>query len=357
MSNDTPLPRRILIIRLSALGDVVMSSGLIPALRKLYPQAELSWLTEPPAEPLLRHNQHLHEVLVWPRATWQAHWRARQWRALWRDILAFRKSLRQRRFDLVIDAHGLLKSGVCAWLTGSPRRIGLIAREGSHLLVHERVTPTPDPGNGISSEYRFLAQHLGAPAQAFQLELAVGEAPRARARLILEQAGVRGPFAVLCPFTTRPQKHWFEDRWSAMAEALHAQGIHPVLAGGPADSEAAQRIAAAAQHLVNLAGRLKLDETVALIADSHLLVGVDTGLTHMGTALRIPTVALFGSTRPYLRTPSDKTVVMYDGLACSPCRRHPTCGGEFNCMRQFTVERVLAQAMAQYNKGLEASQP
>jgi heptosyltransferase-1 len=69
-------------------------------------------------------------------------------------------------------------------------------------------------------------------------------------------------------------------------------------------------------------------------------VGVDTGLTHMGTAFKRPTVALFGSTRPYLdgRTPS--TQVMYDALSCSPCRRHPTCAGRFDCMRQLTPERV-----------------
>lgn len=355
MSGAPGTPQRILIIRLSALGDVVMSSGLIPSLRARYPHAELSWLTEPAAAPLLRHNPHLHEVIVWPRTTWQDHWRARRWSSLCKDVRAFRQALQQRRFDLVIDAHGLLKSGLCAWMTGAPRRIGLIAREGSHLLVHERVLPTPDTSDGISSEYRFLARYLGAPPDAFQLQLAVGEAPRVKAKSALAQAGVRGPFAVLCPFTTRPQKHWFEDRWAVLAEALHAQGITPVLAGGPADREAAARIAAASPHLVNLAGGLKLDETVALIAGSQLLIGVDTGLTHMGTALRVPTVALFGSTRPYLRTPSDQTVVMYDALPCSPCRRHPTCGGEFNCMRQFTVERVLAQAMEQYSRGLEAA--
>ncbi|HET8871796.1 MAG TPA: glycosyltransferase family 9 protein, partial [Aquabacterium sp.] len=89
---------------------------------------------------------------------------------------------------------------------------------------------------------------------------------------------------------------------------------------------------------------LKLDESVALISMCQQLIGVDTGLTHMGTALRLPTVALFGSTRPYLSSGTPTTQVMYDALPCSPCRRRPTCDGRFDCMKQLTVNRVLTQA-------------
>ena len=93
-----------------------------------------------------------------------------------------------------------------------------------------------------------------------------------------------------------------------------------------------------------VAALLKLDETVAVIADASLLIGVDTGLTHMGTALRIPTVALFGSTRPYRDARSARTVILYEQLPCSPCRRHPTCDGRFDCMAAHTVAGVLAAA-------------
>jgi heptosyltransferase-1 len=117
--------------------------------------------------------------------------------------------------------------------------------------------------------------------------------------------------------------------------------------GGPGDSEAAARIAGASPTMVNLVGQLKLDETVAAIADSALLVGVDTGLTHMGTALGVPTVGLFGSTRPYLDTGSSRTAILYEPMACSPCRRHPTCAGAFHCMRHWTVDMVMAQARTQ----------
>lgn len=337
--------KRILIIRLSAIGDVVMASGLIPALRSRWPDAQLAWLVEPAAAPLLRHNPQLDEVIVWSRAEWRQLWQQRRYRELWRRARQFRRELKAHRFDLVLDAQGLLKSGIWAWLSGAPQRLGLIAREGSHLLMSERVVPTQRPDKLIGSEYRFLAEHLGAAPEAFKLDLAIGADPLASARAALREAGVAGPVAALCPFTTRPQKHWFEERWTELAGRLQEQGYTTVLLGGPGDVEAAARIVAANPGIVNLAGRLKLDETVAAIADSNLLIGVDTGLTHMGTALGIPTVALFGSTRPYFQAGTETTTILYEPLDCSPCRRRPSCNGAFDCMRRHTVDKVFAAAM------------
>lgn len=337
-------PRNILIIRLSALGDVVMSSGLIRAMKARYPNARLSWLTEAPAAPLLKHNPRLDEVIIWPKAAWKDLWRQRQWAQLWREVKAFRRLLRDRQFDLVLDAQGLLKSGLWAWSTHAPRRLGLIPREGSQHLVHERVEPPPGQDVRMGSEYRYLARYVGAADEAFQPDLAIGAAAQARARQSLAEAQVAGPYVALCPFTTRPQKHWFEDNWSALATALLARGLTPVMLGGPDDVTAAGRMAAAVPGVVNLVGQLKLDESVAVVADCALLIGVDTGLTHMGSALQRPTVALFGSTRPYADGGSPHTRILYDALPCSPCRRRPTCEGRFDCMRQITVDRVLQLA-------------
>lgn len=345
----SPPVSRILIIRLSALGDVVMASGLIPALRTLYPQAELYWLNEGPGVPLLAHNPALKGIILFPKERWKALWKARQLRTLWQEVKAFRRQLRDHHFDLALDTQGLLKSSLCAWLSGAPRRISIIGREGGHLLVHERIVPPAGQDTRMGSEYRYLARYLGAHDNDFQPDLAIGDGPRARARQALAEArtldDAARPLVMLCPFTTRPQKHWFEDRWSDLSRALYEHGWQPVILGGPADKAAAQRIVAAHPKALNMAGALKLDESAAAIAESQLLIGVDTGLTHMGSALGVPTVALFGSTRPYLSSGAPTTQVMYDALSCSPCRRNPTCGGRFDCMRQFTVERVLRTAL------------
>lgn len=359
-----PAPRRILIVRLSALGDIVMASGLITALKTLYPSAELSWVCEAGCVPLLKHNPRLQQVIVWPRGEWQALLKAKHYVALWRAIRAFRARLRAEQFDLVLDGQGLLKSGLIAWMTGAPRRVSIIAREGSHRLMHEVVTPTPGADPVMGSEYRYLAHYLGAPIGSFVHDLAVGAEPQARAREALRVArraagkdDDASRLVVLAPFTTRPQKHWVEAYWTELAQALIERGLQPVVLGGPADRDAAERICQGQPQLLNLAGQLKLDESVALIADAQLLIGVDTGLTHMGSALRVPTVALFGSTRPYLQGPTRLTQVMYDALPCSPCRRRPTCNGAFTCMKQLTVERVLQTGLTQLEQSQTKTEP
>jgi len=340
-------PRRILIVRLSALGDVVMSSGLIPALRSLWPEARLSWLVEPPAAPLLAHNPRLDELIILPRARWKQLWREGHKLQALREMAQFRRELRARDFDLALDPQGLLKSGLWAWLSAAKRRVNLRPRECSQWLMHESVScAEPDAPAEIGYEYRELARYLGAKPKAFKLDLAVGASPRTQAQRALAEAGVSGPYAVLAPFTTRPQKHWIESRWAELAAGLIAQGLTPVMLGGPADAEAAARIASGHGQIRNLVGQLKLDESVAAIADAALLIGVDTGLTHMGIALQVPTLTLFGSTAPYLRGPDARTRVLYDRLPCSPCHRNPTCHGRFDCMRGFEVPRVLAAALA-----------
>ena len=96
-------PRRILVVRLSALGDIVMASGLIPALKARFPNAEVSWVCEPVCAPLLKHNPRLKQVIVWPRGEWQALWKAKRYLDLWRAVRAFRTQLKAEKFDLVLD--------------------------------------------------------------------------------------------------------------------------------------------------------------------------------------------------------------------------------------------------------------
>lgn len=335
-------PRRILIVRLSALGDVVLSSGLIPALKARWPEARLSWLVDAPAAPLLAHNPRLDELLVLPLSQWRQLWRTGQRLQAWRAFRTWARDLRAQEFDLVIDPQGLFKSGLCDWFSGAPLRVSLWPREGNQFFVHDCVRPAipPGPERIISFEYRALAAAVGATD--FQLDLAVGEAPRQRATQILQEAGIGArPVVILAPFTTRPQKHWVEERWPTLAAALWDAGYQPVILGGPGDRAAAERIASQQACIVNLTGRLKLDETVAAIAQCRLLIGVDTGLTHMGIALARPTVAIFGSTAPYLHAGTPQVQVLYKALPCSPCHRDPTCGGQFDCMKQITVAEVM----------------
>jgi heptosyltransferase-1 len=230
-----------------------------------------------------------------------------------------------------------MKSALWARLSGAPVRIGLGSREGGALLMTQVVARPRDDAR-IGSEYRHLADALGLAGGDFAMNIALNDHDE---RYASACAAETGPYAVFCPFTTRPQKHWFEDRWPALAEAVYARlGLTPMLLGGPADQEAAARLQQASPRLRSQVGRTTLAQSAALVRHAACVVGVDTGLTHMGLAFGVPTVALFGSTRPYLDTTRANARVLYHRLDCSPCRRHPTCGGAYTCMRLIEVAEV-----------------
>lgn len=328
----------LLIVRLSAIGDIVMASPLVHALRKKYPDAHLAWLVQPECAQLLRDHPGLDEVIIWQRQRWQQLLKERHFLTLLREIKTFRRQLHRHNFDLALDLQGLLKSGFLVWLSGAKRRIGLGSKEGSQRLMTEVIERGGEAGL-IGSEYRYLAEYLDLPVNDFKMQIGIGNETERQ----LEQLkpSFNHPYAVICPFTTRPQKHWFEDAWIKLVAKLKGDyGLEVVMLGGPGDKPAAQSIADSCQ-LVNLAGETNLQLAAAIIRESALVVGVDTGLTHMGHAFLRPTVCLFGSTKPYLSTGTNQAHIIYHALECSPCKRSPTCDGAFTCMRDITTAEVL----------------
>lgn len=347
--------KRVLIVRTSAIGDVVFASPFAAAIKRSDPTAHVAWLVEPGIHELLAADPAIDELILWPKAEWKQLWKEKLYGELFGRIRQFRTMLRAKQFDTAIDMQSLLKSGALTWLSGAPRRIGLGSREGSQWLMTE-VVPKGGIPRRISSEYLYLAEQLGLDAGEFLPTLHVAEETEQKAHKLMSDHGLEaGRFAVFAPFTTRPQKHWFEDAWQALAPRVRDElGLAPVILGGPADTAAAERIAGATPGVVQLAGATRLPEAAALIRHAGLLVGVDTGLTHMGTAFNTPTVAIFGSTRPYLDTCRPNGRVIWLGLECSPCRRRPTCNGAFTCLRDISPQRVIDEARAVLEAGYSA---
>lgn len=333
-----------------------MASGMIRALRRRYPQAYIAWLTQPGPDALLRANTELDDVLVWRKDAWIQHLKSGCWGQLAGECRALFGRLRRSDFDTVLDAQGLLKSGLWAWLTGAESRLGLGSREGSqHLMT--RVIDRPADDARFGSEYIDAAVALGAEAGSFVPHIVVDhDSHRTAVDRLQEQIGNR-PFVALAPFTTRPQKHWFDGYWRTLiADLQKDRECAVVILGGPDDSQAGDSLAASSQSadlpsVVSLAGRTSLLETMALIERAELLIGVDTGVTHMGTVAGRPTVALFGSTRPYTEPGTSTTSILYEPLSCAPCQKHPICEGRFTCMAELTPARVLAAARERLEEG------
>ncbi len=359
-----PLPAgrvdRILVVRLSARGDLVFASPLAGALRRRYPEAHIAWVAEERTADVILHNPHLDEVIVWERSAWKRLLRRGRWGTLALEVVDFFGALRERHFDVAIDAQGLLRSGLVAFLAGAPVRIGLGSREGSRLLMTQVVERGGDE-RGIASEYRHLAEALGLPTDRFAMEIPRGREETARVAAMLEEAGLAGDFVAVCPFTTRDHKHWFEDRWSALIDVVHTRlGVGVALLGGPADRAAAERILGEvadadpdAPPVADLVGKTTLGEAATVVSRCSALVGVDTGLSHMAHAFGRPATLLFGSNTPYLDPPGPRATILHSGRPCSPCRGRLVCDGRIDCMRDIPVEQVFAALAA----GLGAQVP
>ncbi len=337
-------PEFILIIRLSAIGDVVMASGVIPALSRAFPNARIDWLVQSECSELLQVTRDLDTVWVWPRRQWGELLRQGRLLQLASEGASLVKNLRRQKYDLVLDLQGLWKSGLWALFSGGSRRIGLRSSEGGWLTMSEVVAVGED--TRISSEYRILLKHLGIEGDEFGLGLQCSREDMHCVSELFRAHRVNDPVALICPFTTRPQKHWLESRWSRLAERLEAElGFQVLMLGGSSDGEAAERIQQGSRaDIVSLVGETTLRQSLALIKQANLVIGVDTGLTHMAVLSDIPTVALFGPTKPYLHTDNQQATVLYHPYSCSPCKRSPVCSGEYPCMGEHVVDTVFMKA-------------
>ncbi|MBC7360200.1 MAG: glycosyltransferase family 9 protein [Desulfacinum sp.] len=338
-------PESIIVIRPSAIGDIVMASPMLPRLRSAFPEARIHWVVEPAMADLLAHHPDLDGVIVWPKQEWTRLIKKGRFTALIRKVQAFREELAAKRPDLALDIQGLLRSRFLARLSGAPLRVGFRSKE-PHLGLMTHIIDKGPSSKHIGSEYHYILDVLGVEPARPGCAFPIGEGAAERARNLLERENVRGPYGVLAPFTTRFQKHWLEDRWARVARILREDlGLEPVLLGGPADRASASRIRNLCDGRVHvMCGKSSLLESFAIVTGASLTIGVDTGLTHMAMVQRRPAIALFGATCPYLFTDGTRSRVLYHPLPCSPCKRRPVCGSNYPCMRSITVEEVVETA-------------
>ena len=335
---------RILIIRPSSIGDVVMASPMLQVLKKAYPSSHIAWLLSPSFTDLLQSHPLVDDIIIWDKGTWTRLWKSGQIISLLKNMFAFMKELRAQNFDLVLEAQGLFRSRILAWMSGGKEKIGFESKEPGRFLLTKVISRGPR-NKQMSSEYYQMMKELGiTPQTPFKPLLAVPNERTRSANRKLLQAGIGKTYAVFCPFTTRPQKHWLENRWIDLSVRIREELHLPALIlGGPEDHKSGDRIESLSHGAaINFAGKTSLGEAMAILKGSSLVIGVDTGLTHMGAAFDTPTVALFGATCPYLYTDAPSFAVIYHELPCSPCKRSPTCDGDFTCMRRIGVDEVLA---------------
>lgn len=325
---------RILLVRLSSMGDVILTTPLLRAIRARHPGAEICYLTRPAFAPLLANHPAAPEVLTFdPRAE---------------TLLALAARLRARRFTHHLDLHGVTRTRLLRLLV--PGRWGGYSkrRVARWLLINAKMDRYPRPIVPEPERYFEAARDLDVVPDGRPAEIGVSASAEGEAGAWLAAAGIGArPLVALAPGAAHFTKRWPVESWSQLAARFTDSGRDVVVLTGGDYAGAGSAIAAAAgRHAAATNGALGLQATAAVIRSAARFVGGDTGLMHLATAVGTPIVALFGPTveqfgfMPY----AARADVLQLPLACRPCSAQggPTCPrGDHACLRQLTVDAVL----------------
>ena len=283
---------RILLVKTSSLGDVIHNLPVVSDLRRSFPDATIDWCVEESFADIPRLHPEVERVIPVALRRWR---KAAGRLATWREIGALRQQLGGTSYDAIIDTQGLIKSALIA-RQACGRRYGYaaeVAREPLAARFYDETFVIPRNVHAVERN-RWLA----AAALDYPVDLPLDFGIAAPALDLPWLSGER--HAVLLTATSRDDKLWDEANWMLTAQALINRGLTPVLPSGNAlERERAERIAAAAPGCV-VAPKLDLRELAALIGRAQLAIGVDTGLAHLATALRVPTIAIYVTTDPAL---------------------------------------------------------
>lgn len=300
--------RRILVIRLGALGDVVRTIPAIQALRAAAPQAKIAWLVDDRCAAILEGLLYVDELLVLPRRELRAASRNPlawgRWLRLWRS---FRRRIRAWRADAVFDFHGLFKTGVLTRCARARLRIGYVrghSKEGSWRAYNVLVDPGPVRIPRLERNLA-LVENFGAKRPAGPPELAFTEAERARVEKFFAKLDA-SRVVTLVPGSSRARKHkrWPAGHYAALADLLAGKaGLIPLVVWGPGEEELAAEIRAVARCDVRLAPPVSLKELALLLGRSRCVVGGDTGPMHIASIMGTPVVTILGPTDPVQNRP------------------------------------------------------
>ncbi len=363
---------RILLVKPSAVGDVIHTLPVLAKLRARYPAARIDWLLTPAIAELVRHHPALSHALLFPRQDFRRV--GRGWAATAR-LVELCTAVRHMRYDLVIDLHGQFRSALFVLMTGAPVRIGFDrprrarlrrppgtpadhgwagAREGAWVAYTHRI-PIPTLEVHAVERYLWLGDLLGLDHGRPTFDVPVPPAAEGRVDSLLERNGVAGrSVAVLTPGTVWETKHWRADGFAEVGRHLLRRGLAVVLTGSAGERERCEAVAAGCPGACNLAGQTALTDLAALVRRAAVCVTNDSGSMHLAAALGRPVVSVFGPTEPVWVGPyGQPDGVVRAGVPCSPCylRKLRACPHGHVCMTDVTadmvitrIDRVLAQS-------------
>lgn len=342
-------PRKVLIVLLGSIGDVVRALPLLGRIRRSWPDAHIAWAVEPKSSAVLEHHPWLDQLIVYDRR--HAPW----------TFAPFLKRVRDSGFDLVLDLQRHLKSGLTSRVSGAPRRFGFDAsntKEFNYLFSTDQIAPQPNMRLKLL-QYQAFGDAMELPPAPIEFGLTASADERARAADLLKDAP--RPLLGVILGSSWESRIYFPDSTAAVIRDLarvHADSpaMFPVLLGGPDDTALADEVTRRLDGvpMLNLCGRTTLRDLIAIFPECAAAFGPDSGPMHIAAAVNCPVVSLWGSTAPERSAPwGFDDLAIAGAIPCHPCylRRCPI-GRE--CMRRISPEQVSAtvrRAVARRGEG------
>ncbi len=333
---DTINPKRICLIKPSAFGDVAQTLPLLPVLKERFPRADVSWVIRSELQDLLTGHPHLDEIIPFQR------------KGSWRNWGAMLRGLRARKFDLVFDLQGLLRSAVMTWATRAPLRIGLeTAREGAQWACHHTL---PDTGRWTPAHLRYwrIAEALGCGEHRRETHITTSHADR---RFVAELTPKGRPILAVHAGARWETKRWPVENFAVVAARASRQfGFSVLILGSREEAPVALQLqhhlrrCAPGANVLELAGGTTIKQLAALLKRVDVLLTNDSGPMHLAAGLGTPVLGIFTATNP-LRSgpPGHQHELVTTALPCHSCykKQCPKRGRKKRaCLQDITTEEV-----------------
>jgi len=323
--------KKILIVKPSALGDIVHSLPFLVVLKKRFPEAKIDWVVAHGLHSFLEDHSMINQLWVIKKDEWKK--KERVFTSL-KEINDLRVGLKTENYDVCIDLSGLLRSGLISWASRAQIKLGFKeSDEGSPFFYTHKVHGSMKVH--AIDRYLEIAKFMGC--QVDQIEYVF--APYNQSPPFLESLPEQ--YCVMSPSAGKPANRWQAEKFGQLASKLDLPTI--VIASG-AEADIAQAVVNSSKgKAITLAGKTSLRELIALIGKAEFFVCNDTGPMHIAAALNIPVFAIFGPANPIRTGPyGDIHTVIQIDLDCSPCYAKQPCD-HFSCMNDISVEMVLGQ--------------
>jgi heptosyltransferase I len=344
-----PVPRKVLVIRLTSLGDVLLATPAIQAIKEGLPSAHISWLVEGSVAGLLVHQDYVDRVIEFPRGKLERCLKRGSLFQAAHALSTFRRSLLEEEYDVVLDLHGIMKSAVLAKMAKADKRIGFdatFAKEASWMVYDEKIRGRNRRMHKVERNLLF-ASFLGVD-RALEPELKTSAAEDRYVDAYLERNTITAPFFAVNPFCSKGSefKRWdlanYGDLIGRLAEKT---GAAMVILWGPGEEEEAKRLKQMGGRRAVLACPTTVSQLLSLMKRTDLYIGGDTGVMHLAALAGVPVVAIFGPTDHLINGPyGEGHTIVRKEQPCSPCRDKSCKSRE--CIRSISVDDVYTASLA-----------